>query len=138
MGIIAVANDTEDCSLNPCLKLNGGCQDRCNVADNGTILCSCFLGKELAADLRTCEPAKPKENVTCESDEFKCNKTGKCILKVHICDLEFDCGPDDFSDESPFQNCTKAECKPVTEFRCNNGQCILSKWVGIGIQLLDL
>lgn len=35
MGIVAVANDTEDCTVNPCLTLNGGCSDICSVGVNG-------------------------------------------------------------------------------------------------------
>lgn len=125
MGIIAVANDTEDCSLNPCLKMNGGCQDRCNVENNGTVVCSCFMGRELGKDLKSCEIVKINvENSTCLADEFKCIKTGICLSRSNLCDFENDCGPNDNSDEAPFQDCKVVDCKP-TEFRCANGGCIL-------------
>lgn len=122
MGIVAVANDTADCSLNPCLKMNGGCQERCNVADNGTIVCSCFPGKELAADLRACEPVKEVANVTC--DGYLCKQSKKCIPQQFVCDAQpNDCGPDDNSDELD-QICKKKECSK-DEFKCvKTGICI--------------
>lgn len=37
MGIIAVANDTEDCFSNPCLGLNGGCEELCGLTASGKV-----------------------------------------------------------------------------------------------------
>ena len=130
MGIIAVANDTEDCSLNPCLKMNGGCQDRCNVADNGTIYCTCFMGKQLSQDLKSCEiivVVKVKEehaSWNCSSDEFKC-KNGKCIPHSFVCDQNYDCGANDISDELD-EICIKKECLK-DQFKCNKTGICISK-----------
>jgi len=124
MGIIAVANDTEDCSLNPCLEHNGQCQDRCNVDNNGTVVCSCFMGKRLSSDMKTCEIFKV-ENITCAADEFKC-KSGKCISQKHVCDTELgDCGPDDNSDEQG--ELCKAKVCQKDEFKCNKTGICISK-----------
>lgn len=145
MGIIAIANDSEDCSLNPCLKMNGGCQERCGVRDNGTIDCSCFTGKQLAKDLKSCELVKEVENITCSNDEFKC-KTGKCIPNTLLCDLDIDCPDKDgeifylsfsiqrfnfsfYMTDEDVELCLKMKCKQG-QFKCvKAGACIDSRLV---------
>ncbi|GIY95882.1 low-density lipoprotein receptor-related protein 1 [Caerostris extrusa] len=68
MGIVAIANDT-DCTLNPCHVLNGGCEDQCNVAVDGRVICTCFLGKQ----------------ANCTKEEFECGN-GMCIPFELTCD----------------------------------------------------
>ncbi|XP_072349712.1 low-density lipoprotein receptor-related protein 1-like [Scyliorhinus torazame] len=53
MGIIAVANDTNNCKLSPCKVLNGGCQDLCLLTPEGRVNCSCRGGRMLLDDF-TC------------------------------------------------------------------------------------
>lgn len=52
MGIVAVANDTEDCFSNPCLIGNGGCEEYCELSANAQVECSCREGRILNADGR--------------------------------------------------------------------------------------
>ena len=53
MGIIAVANDSQDCTLNRCHDNAHGCEDLCFTDETGRPYCHCTQGK-LAADGKTC------------------------------------------------------------------------------------
>ena len=53
MGIIAVANDSQDCSVNKCHDKTFGCQDLCFTNEFGSPYCECRHGK-LNADGKTC------------------------------------------------------------------------------------
>lgn len=117
MGIIAVSNDSEDCTLNPCLPLNGGCEDVCSVASNGTIICSCFIGRVLSSDGKTCVI----KNSNCSDVEYECG-TGVCIPFELTCDGVSAC-PDDSDENTNF--CATREC-PKGFFRCSNNRCISS------------
>lgn len=37
MGIVAIHNDTYQCSTNPCYTLNGGCEDLCRLDEYGMV-----------------------------------------------------------------------------------------------------
>ena len=115
MGIIAVANDTEDCTLNPCLPLNGGCEDVCSVSLNGSIFCSCFIGRVLSPNGKTCVI----KNSNCSQTEFECG-TGVCIPFELTCDGVSSC-PDDSDENLNF--CSTRKC-PKGFFRCSNNRCI--------------
>lgn len=52
MGIVAVANDTEDCFSNPCLINNGGCEEYCQLNTSGHVECACYKGRTLSGDGR--------------------------------------------------------------------------------------
>ena len=53
MGIIAIANDSQDCSVNECHNNKYGCQDLCLTDELGQPYCHCTHGR-LAADGRNC------------------------------------------------------------------------------------
>ncbi|XP_067123645.1 low-density lipoprotein receptor-related protein 1 isoform X3 [Centruroides vittatus] len=115
MGIIAVANDTNDCTLNPCYSLNGGCEDICSVAYNGSVKCSCFPGRILSSDGKRCAV----KNANCSQMEFECG-TGVCIPFELTCDDISHCP--DKSDENP-KYCANRECN-AGFFHCSNGRCV--------------
>lgn len=50
MGIVAIANDTNDCFSNPCLRNNGGCEEICSLSPSAEVICSCEEGKSLSED----------------------------------------------------------------------------------------
>ena len=54
MGIIAVANDSNDCTLNSCHDNKFGCQDKCHTNERGVPFCQCKYGR-LKADGKKCE-----------------------------------------------------------------------------------
>ncbi|XP_078394167.1 low-density lipoprotein receptor-related protein 1-like [Cetorhinus maximus] len=59
MGIIAVANDTNNCKLSPCKVMNGGCQDLCLLTPEGRVNCSCREGRTLLNDFTCSAPNSP-------------------------------------------------------------------------------
>lgn len=155
MGIVAIANDTDDCFSNPCLALNGGCEELCNLNASGSVQCSCVEGR-LAEDGKRCYNAKQ----TCTDSSFRCSDGG-CVPFQLTCDsiphctdgsdeepgycghrgcphgwflcLNRRCVPenvtcnsvDNCGDSSDEANCT---CSDEEHFRCNNGQCILKNF----------
>ncbi|XP_017777455.1 PREDICTED: low-density lipoprotein receptor-related protein 1 [Nicrophorus vespilloides] len=154
MGIIAVANDTDDCFSNSCSIANGGCEEFCSLSASGQAVCSCDDGKTISEDGKTCVIA-----TSCRDDSFRCSDGG-CIPFVLTCDgtahcadssdedagycsnrncphmfqcLNKRCIPfnltcnniDDCGDSSDEMNCT---CNEETHFRCGNGQCILNRF----------
>jgi len=71
----------------------------------------------------------PKE---CPDHMFRCEKSGKCIIKDFICDGDIDCGEDsngvlDSSDEGTDCAKTITTCD-LTDFKCGNGRCIDKAW----------
>ncbi|XP_078701573.1 prolow-density lipoprotein receptor-related protein 1-like isoform X3 [Branchiostoma floridae x Branchiostoma belcheri] len=153
MGIIAVANETNNCMLSPCRTLNGGCDHECSVMPNGLVNCSCRPPKILMDATRCIVP-----EVTCSPSQFECSASG-CVAYEDSCDGIPDCtdgsdeanpycatrdcrdgwkrcrngrciseqlwcnGKDDCHDNSDEDRCDERSCAPG-EFRCNNGRCI--------------
>ena len=61
--------------------------------------------------------------------EFKCKKSGRCILKEAFCDNHYDCK--DKSDEPPGCHSTvkhPSKC-PKDRFDCKDGTCINEAWM---------
>lgn len=115
MGIIAVANDTDDCKQNPCYQNRFGCHDMCKVDIHGTPYCSCRDGFSLMPDMKTCT-----KNGTCGLNKFVCLSSHACIPYEKTCDNIADCI--DASDEDK-GFCQHREC-PVTLFACINKKCV--------------
>ncbi|CAB3367800.1 Hypothetical predicted protein [Cloeon dipterum] len=109
----------QECTLNACKINNGGCQQSCHPAPNGTAECRCDEQSKLVNEDRMCLP----KNITCDQGKFHC-RNGKCISRMWACDGENDCG--DRTDEDT-NYCTFHSCSP-SEFRCNNGRCIFKSW----------
>ncbi|XP_068084350.1 prolow-density lipoprotein receptor-related protein 1 [Anabrus simplex] len=118
MGIIAVANDTNDCMSNPCRIQNGGCEDICKLDVAGAVLCSCYGDRRLLVDERRCVD---NNNKTCGEHYFQCS-TGSCVPFHLTCDGVSHC--EDDSDED-IQYCTQRICRP-NYFQCHNSRCIFS------------
>lgn len=51
-----------------------------------------------------------------------CEKSGRCIPKVWVCDGDIDCGDNDSSDEH--DKCPKLPSCLPSEFKCANNHCI--------------
>ncbi|KAI1293709.1 Prolow-density lipoprotein receptor-related protein 1 [Halotydeus destructor] len=115
MGIVAIANDTNDCTSNPCLAANSGCSDICSVNLNKTVTCSCSEGRTLLPDGKRCVI----RNSNCSSLEFEC-KSGECIPYELTCDGEKSC-PDESDEELAL--CYDRRC-PDDFFQCPNDKCI--------------
>ncbi|XP_052831949.1 low-density lipoprotein receptor-related protein 1B isoform X1 [Octopus bimaculoides] len=117
MGIIAVANDTDDCTQNPCYQNKFGCHDTCNVDPHGHPYCTCQDGFTLMPDGKSC-------SFHCSEGMFACTSSNRCLMSENRCNGKTECpgGEDE-------QNCSEVECKE-NEFKClNNNSCILSFWV---------
>ncbi|GFY45676.1 low-density lipoprotein receptor-related protein 1 [Trichonephila inaurata madagascariensis] len=114
MGIVAIANDT-DCTMNPCHILNGGCEDQCNVAVDGLVTCTCFLGRTLLPDGQRCVG----KEANCTIEEFECGN-GMCIPFELTCDGVSACQNGTDEDEV---YCKSRDC-PSDFFHCSNNRCI--------------
>lgn len=117
MGIIAVANDTDDCFKNPCLELSGGCEEICSLTASGSVKCSCTEGKILAEDGQRCY----SKSFSCKEDSFRCSDGG-CVPFQLTCDGIPHCV--DRSDEEPGY-CGHRTC-PQGWFSCLNKRCVLA------------
>lgn len=128
MGIIAVTNDSNDCTQNPCMALNGGCQDICEVSPNGTVYCLCRSGRTLLPDGKRCGVKLAK----CSAKEFECGD-GACIPFELTCDGIQSCP--DGSDEN-LNYCATRNCQEGF-FRCQNNRCVAESRVCDGLNACD-
>lgn len=115
MGIIAVANDTDDCFSNPCL--NTYCEELCTTSASGVMECACLEGRVLSEDGQHCHTIDRLTN--CTKDSFRCSDGG-CVPFELTCDTIAHCS--DSSDEEPGY-CGHRTC-PMDWFQCTNRRCI--------------
>ncbi|XP_051173151.1 vitellogenin receptor-like isoform X2 [Leptopilina boulardi] len=89
------------------------CSHICITTGTDNYICECPYGMSLNDDGKTCETR------TCQTDEWRCVRTGHCIDIRKKCDGKVDClgGEDEISCNS------NSQCSNL-EFRCQNGQCI--------------
>lgn len=125
MGIVAVQDLAHNCTANPCLVLNGGCEDVCLIDDNGKIACQCTQGV-LEEDGKRC---RMKTYYNCENGQFRCSNGG-CIPFYLTCDSVAHCA--DGSDEA-LTYCSRRTC-PRGYFQCNNHRCIPAAQTCNGVQ----
>lgn len=116
MGIVAVANDTDDCFSNPCL--NTACEELCTTTANGFVQCECIEGHTLAEDGLHCIVIDHFDN--CTNESFRCSDGG-CVPFELTCDGIPHCA--DSSDEEPGY-CAHRTC-PMNWFPCKNRRCVL-------------
>ncbi|XP_055870134.1 low-density lipoprotein receptor-related protein 1-like isoform X4 [Biomphalaria glabrata] len=118
MGIIAVANDTDDCKLNPCYENSFGCSDICIVNERGDATCQCGERKKLLPDGKRCVSESVQN---CANDDFVCEDGSSCIQYERTCNAISDCY--DASDESQ-EFCSKRKC-PAHFYQCQNStRCV--------------
>ncbi|XP_014672262.1 PREDICTED: prolow-density lipoprotein receptor-related protein 1-like [Priapulus caudatus] len=126
MGLVVVANNTNDCSSHLCHRGNGGCEDVCLTDAYGSVVCACNPGRVLlnATHCRAiqCDNGNCMDNHQCRQDEFAC-KGGLCIRFEFTCDRTVHCPHGD--DEDP-QYCGQRWC-PVGFFHCDEGRCLPEK-----------
>lgn len=109
-------SDESSDALGPCnprscdKKLHFVCNERCYQR---ALLCSSISYCSDGSDQMNCE------HNTCNSNEFTCEKSGRCIQLTWVNDGVVDCGPDDASDESS-DLYLDSKCP---EFDCGNGRC---------------
>ncbi|KAG1687419.1 Prolow-density lipoprotein receptor-related protein 1 [Nymphon striatum] len=115
MGIAAVANNSQDCTLNPCLSTELNCEDMCDVLPNGTPFCQCVRGRKLDPDGKHCIANAS----SCSPDEFQCG-AGQCIPYHLTCDDIAEC-PDETDEEKDY--CKIRKCNDGY-FQCKNNRCI--------------
>ncbi|KAJ8320243.1 hypothetical protein KUTeg_001830 [Tegillarca granosa] len=115
MGIIAVAEDMDDCTVNPCYDNNFGCEEQC-ITKLGRGYCACGEGKILLSDGKRCGGL----NVSCGIDQFVCHDQTACIEYSQTCDSIPNCldGSDEFEEV-----CERAECD-LGWFTCRNHRCV--------------
>ncbi|RZF40959.1 hypothetical protein LSTR_LSTR013214 [Laodelphax striatellus] len=120
MGIVAVANDTDDCFSNPCRQHNDGCSDICRLTADGHSYCECRKDRVLT-DAKNCVDWTPPD---CPPDKFRCHN-GFCVPYSATCDGINHCA-DDSDEEEGY--CSKRMCIPGY-YRCHNNRCIVLEHV---------
>ncbi|ESO96764.1 hypothetical protein LOTGIDRAFT_143634 [Lottia gigantea] len=117
MGIIAVAEDADNCTLSPCYNNTYGCEGECITNEKGLPYCVCPPGKFLLPDGRRCATEK---NLNCNMTDYVCEDGRMCITIEKTCNGVRDCI--DASDESE-QYCKTRKC-PADYYSCNNTRCV--------------
>ncbi|KAL3288606.1 hypothetical protein HHI36_003043 [Cryptolaemus montrouzieri] len=125
MGIVAVAVDTENCSVNPCGSVESTCEHGCRLLPSAAIECTCPPGHVLAEDGKRCYKKVPERQ---NNDIFYCSDGATVPFSV-TCDGISHCL--DKSDEEPGY-CSGRTCPPGW-FLCKNKRCTLEKTVCNGI-----
>ncbi|GFS04390.1 low-density lipoprotein receptor-related protein, partial [Elysia marginata] len=112
MSIVAIADDADDCTLNPCHNNLFGCAEICMIGSNGAAVCRCGDGKRLLSDGKRCVY---NSVMSCRGDDFVCENKRMCIPFSRTCDGFSNCA--DASDESHLY-CTTRKCPPGM-FQCS-------------------
>ncbi|XP_050433383.1 low-density lipoprotein receptor-related protein 1 isoform X2 [Adelges cooleyi] len=115
MGIVVIANNTNECSKNPCRVLNGGCEDICRLDIKGNVECSCQRNRVLLPDKKRCVESLSTGRKNCSSNEFTCSSFD-CIPFENTCDNIPHC--QDESDED-IKYCATRSC-PDDFFACQD------------------
>ncbi|XP_023030772.1 low-density lipoprotein receptor-related protein 1 [Drosophila willistoni] len=95
-----------------------GCDQTLHFVCNGR----CYQRALLCSSIAYCSDGSDQlncEHITCNSNEFTCEKSGRCIQLSWVNDNVVDCGPNDDSDESS-DVFFGSKCP---EFDCGNGRC---------------
>lgn len=103
------------CDLNRCIELKYLCDgvSQCNdQSDEAQSICG---------------DHQSHTEVICSEHSFQCEITKRCIPIMWVCDQNYDCGPDDTSDEP--EKC-QMDCE---EFPCSNGLCLNFEYVCDGV-----
>lgn len=104
-------------------ELNGPCNPNvCDKTHNFVCNGRCYQRSLLCSSITYCSDGSDQANCeqsTCNSNEFTCALSGRCIQMSWVNDGVIDCGPDDDSDESA-EIFFGSKCP---EFDCGNGRC---------------
>ncbi|XP_071101709.1 prolow-density lipoprotein receptor-related protein 1-like isoform X1 [Haliotis cracherodii] len=120
MGIMAVTNDTNDCTTNPCHGNKFGCDEICTANTHGEPVCSCREGHVLLKDKMRCVDASVVSG--CGMNDFVCDDKKRCVDISKTCNVINDCL--DASDEDPALCVGTRQC-PADYFTCSKtGRCI--------------
>uniref|UniRef100_A0A0K2T8A8 EGF-like domain-containing protein n=1 Tax=Lepeophtheirus salmonis TaxID=72036 RepID=A0A0K2T8A8_LEPSM len=121
MSIIAVGPESKCANHNPCLILNGGCEDICTLDESGDPACKCREGRSsIPGDIKRCMDISSTHRTCQQTNEFQCSANDVCILYTLTCDGLNHCP--DGSDED-LKYCAIRHCKSGF-IHCTNGRCI--------------
>ncbi|KRX90216.1 Prolow-density lipoprotein receptor-related protein 1, partial [Trichinella pseudospiralis] len=117
MAIIAVANDSNTCSVDVCSDDSANkCSDLCLVDSLGKPMCGCLPGRVLSSDGYSCIDMESNCN---SNTEFTCS-SGQCIPIELTCNGVPECRD---GDDERADYCTSRDC-PAGFNLCDNGMCI--------------
>ncbi|XP_049880284.1 low-density lipoprotein receptor-related protein 1 [Pectinophora gossypiella] len=124
MAVVAVTDNHQICSRDPCLVLNGGCAEICTMDESGLASCHCGAGRELSSDLHSCRPL----DSVCADNQFSCAE-GACIPNELVCDGVPHCSDTTDASDEDLYFCTSRVC-PAGWVPCGaGGRCVAARGV---------